>query len=199
MALVFVLTKPYFLRTLQGGWDNVVVDSLTCQGWTDGGDAGEGEDDSESQVSQTSMNNRKSRQDYAGISFLKMPPSEGTGVGWCGKPCHASHKRITHIKVLYWIFSLCHPLLYNLCTSFTTPYLIIFVLYHFCVRAWFCMHLAQHEHSRFSDCHDSENEWNPVKKAPAWNLGPRDGVYLVAANPTRSRLGLFWCVKHAFH
>ncbi len=81
MALVFVLTKPYFLRTLQGGWDNVVVDSLTCQGWTDGGDAGEGEDDSESQVSQTSMNNRKSRQDYAGISFLKMPPSEGTGVG----------------------------------------------------------------------------------------------------------------------
>ncbi len=78
-----------------------------------------------------------------GISFLKMPPSEGTGVGWCGRLCHASHKRITHIKLLYWIFSLCHPLLYNLCTSFTPPYLIIFVLYHFCVRAWFCIHLAR--------------------------------------------------------
>ena len=27
-------------------------------------------------------------------------------------------------------------------TSGTTPYLIIFALYHFCVRAWFCIHLA---------------------------------------------------------
>ncbi len=75
--------------------------------------------------------------------FYQDATFRGEGVGWCGRPCHTSRKRITHIKILYWIFSLCHPLLYNLCTSFTTPYLIIYVLYHFCVRTWFCIHLAR--------------------------------------------------------
>ncbi len=55
----------------RSGWDNVVVDSFSCQGWTDGGDAGEGENDSESQVSQTSMNDRKSIQAYEESLFSR--------------------------------------------------------------------------------------------------------------------------------
>ena len=67
----------------RSGWDNVVVDSLTCQGWTDRDDAGEGEDDSESQVSQTSMNNRKSRQAYEESLFSRCHlPRGGGGVMW---------------------------------------------------------------------------------------------------------------------
>ncbi len=66
----------------------MVVDSFSCQGWTDGGDAGEGENDSESKVSQTSMNDRKSIQAYEESLLSRCHlPRGGGGVMWETLPC----------------------------------------------------------------------------------------------------------------
>ncbi len=97
----------------------MVADSLSRQGWIDGDDAGEGADDSESPVSRTSVDDRKSRRACAGISFLKMPPSEGGWVMWETLP-HKPQEDYPHEQTILNIFSM---------SPFTVYFCLLLVLH----------------------------------------------------------------------
>ena len=111
----------------------------------------------------------------------------------CGRHCHKSHKRVTHMNKLYWTISLCHPL----------PYIFVYFRYytlpnHFCfvslcVRAWFCIHLARSmrtadslivtilKRSEILWGRRQRETWVPVTEYPWWRH--------TVQTPTR------WCSK----